>query len=686
MKIIIAEHAGFCFGVKRAVHMAEEAARKGKIYSIGPLIHNKQETTRLKQCGISTFSEEKRNQSVLIRTHGVGPQYYADLEKKGHTIIDATCPHVRKAQMAAKEAQEQGYQIIILGDKKHAEVQGIQAWTGNNAYIIASIKELEDIVELTDNVAVLAQTTEKKEKFAELVDYLQQKVTNLHVLSTICTATQIRQAAAASLALEVEMMIVIGGRHSSNTTKLVEICTTKVPTYLIEEAEELQPCWFQDKLTVGITAGASTPDWIIKEVVNRMEEINRQGQEEIMNKTQKETGETVQEISDLNEQIIIQNYQPGDIIKGTVVKISGDEVLVDIRSKSEGIIPANEFPNHKLDSREQFKLGEEILVEVLNEDKDGNIILSRKSALFTEAMDKLQKAKETGEIIEAPVIEIVKGGLLVDIGIRGFVPASQVERSFVKDFQPYLHKTLRLKVIELDEEKRKAVLSQRVILEEEYQKQRAELWEKIEEGETRTGVVKKIVNFGAFVDIGGIDGLLHVTELGWGRVNHPSDVLQEGDQIEVYVLKVDKEKENVSLSLKQLLEDPWKVAIKKYPLNSIVKGKVMRIMPFGAFVELEPGVEGLVHISKISEKRISRVEEVLSVEQEIDVKIIEVDSEKKRISLSIRDISTDKEKAEYTAYLEQQSPQDTSVTIGELLKKNQDDIIKESQDKTTQEE
>jgi (E)-4-hydroxy-3-methyl-but-2-enyl pyrophosphate reductase len=699
LKIIIAEHAGFCFGVRNAVLTAEKAARNGPVFSLGPLIHNQQETTRLEKLGVKEKIDTKQESSVLIRTHGVGPQVYTKLKKQGQKIIDATCPHVRKAQMAAKEAQEQGYQVFVLGDKNHAEVQGIVAWTEDKAVVIASLEELKKL-ELQDRVALLAQTTETENRFNELISYLQTKVTDLKILPTICSATRIRQAVAAKLAQEVDLMIVVGGQHSSNTKKLTEICQKYVSTYQVEKAQDLQFCWFQNKKKVGVTAGASTPDWIIKEVVEQMEEFKennqgenteeikvenqgetiKQNQEEIEETTSEKTDELTQSTVNLDDQISIQTFQPGDLVKGTVVQVSSEEALIDIGGKSEGVLPVTEFTNYKADLNKELQVGEEILVEVIKKDKEGNIILSRKKAYFNEVMDKLEQAQKAGEIIEAPVTDIVKGGLLVDVGVRGFVPASQVERFFVKDFKEYLQKTLRLKVLELDKEKRKVVLSQRVVLEEEYKKQKAALLSELAEGQTRKGIVKRLTNFGAFVDLGGIDGLLHVSELGWGRVNHPSDVVQEGDEVEVYVLNVDPEKEKVSLSLKELLPDPWQETVKKYKVNSIVTGKIVRIVSFGAFVELEPGLDGLVHISKISKQRIEKVSDVLKVGQEIKVKIMEIDPDKKRFSLSIKDVVADEEETKYASYLQQQDSQDT-VTIGDLIKENQGDIMKNTEQK-----
>lgn len=681
MEIIVAEHAGFCFGVEKAIQAAEKAARREPVFSLGPLLHNKQETARLKKLGIIEKDELMEKGAVLIRTHGVGPQTYELLEKQGSKIIDVTCPHVKKAQKVAREAAEQGYQVFILGDHQHVEVQGIVAWTENKAIVINSLEELKKI-KLKDKVALLAQTTEKETNFNELVAYLQTQPLDLKILPTICSATRIRQKAAVKLAKQVDLMIVIGGRHSSNTKKLKEVCQKYVTTYQVEQADELQPKWFQNKFKIGVTAGASTPDWIIKEVIEQMEEYKMDVQEENMEESSEQnnvvteeavlsqTEETTPNSIDLGEQINIQTFRPGDLITGTIVQVASDEALIDIGGKSEGILPVTEFSNTKVDLCDVLEVGEEITVEVVKKDEEGNIILSRKRAHFNEIMEHLAQVKKANEIIEAPVIEIVKGGLLVDVGVKGFVPASQVELFFVKDFSEYLQKVLRLRILELEPEKGKVVLSQRIVLAEEREKQKAALLKDIEAGQTRKGVVKRLTNFGAFVDLGGLDGLLHVSELGWQRVDHPSDVVQEGQEIEVYVLSVDRDKEKISLSLKELLPDPWQEAIKKYEVNSIITGKVVRIVSFGAFVELEPGLDGLVHISKISKQRIDTVSDVLEVGQEIQAKIMSIDVERKRISLSIKDALIDEEEAKYASYLGHQDTQDL-VTIGDLIKENQ---------------
>lgn len=746
MRIILAEPAGCCFGVERAIRMAEEAIRHKTVFCQGQLIHNSLEVARLEKLGLKAVQNNSLDAdtkgAVLIRTHGASPGEYRTWREQNREIIDATCPFVARAQQMAREAYQEGYQVVILGDPRHVEVQGIKAWTDDTALVVASAEDLEGC-RLPDKAAVLAQTTERQERFHDLVEYLRGRVAELKVLPTICSATMERQKAAALLAQKAGAMIVIGGKNSSNTIKLLQICQQYNPrSYLVENSQDLQQSWFDNIDTAGVTAGASTPAWIIKEVIDKMEDMNEgKGTEldataeeketlqqadnavqyeaeaqaaepqaaepqetepqvtepqaaepqvtepqidepqekEVQEAEQQEaepqaveetaTEEQEAEISSMQDNIDIHSFQPGEVISGKVVKILGDEVLVDIGAKSEGIIPAEELSYRRIDPQELVSVGQEIMVEVLKEDREGNIILSRKNALTEESLQKIEEALQSGSVITAKVIDVVKGGVLVDVGIRGFVPASQIGRGFIEDLSQFLHQELRLKVLELDRNNKKVVLSQRAVLAEEARQKQAELWESLKEGEIREGVVKRLSSFGAFVDIGGIDGLLHVSEMGWGRVNNPAEVVKEGDQIEVEILRVDKLQKRISLSLKKLLANPWDTAGEKYQAGAIIEGKVTRIAPFGAFVEIEPGLEGLVHISQISEKRIGKVEEVLNPGQTIKAKVLEVDTGKKRISLSIKEIGTDAEKKEYDDYLEQQEQND-AVTIGDMMKKN----------------
>ncbi len=629
MKIYVAKEAGFCPGVKRAIKIAEDELLKGPAWSIGPLIHNEQEIERLSKKGLITEQEnivhkpKETNDVIIIRSHGIGSYKQEALISNGWRIVDATCPFVRKAQEIARKSMVEGYQIIILGDSDHPEVKGINEWTDNRAIVVSGESDFQDLV-IENKVAVLSQTTEKEYKFQKLVEYIKTQATEVKVYDTICQASKNRQNSAKEVAEKAEIMLIIGGRNSSNTNKLYELCRSiNNNSYLIEKADEIEPSWLLNKNSVGITAGASTPAWIIEEVIMSIEEKDVQDSQ-----PEQEFAEMI---------LDFKSCRRGDIVRGTVIKVTPDEVMLDIGGKSEGIIPSNELSFRRVDPREFTSIGQELVAEVIKEDKEGNILLSHKRAINEIYIDQIEKAKELGSIICAPVIEVVKSGLLVDLGIRGFVPASQVDRSYVEDLQKYLGQNLRMKVLEFDRRTKKAVLSQRVVLEEEHKNKLEELWSKLSEGQVYLGKVVRLTDFGAFVDIGGADGLLHLSEMSWGRTDKPSDIVSVGDEIEVSIIKIDPTKRKIALSMKALSKDPWDKADEKYQVGLTVKGKVARIAPFGAFVEIEPGLDGLVHISQLSSLRVKKVEDVLQIGQIIDVRVLDIDPTKKRMSLSMKE-------------------------------------------------
>lgn len=669
MKIFLAEYAGFCFGVKRAVEMAEKEVASGPLHTWGPLIHNPQEVARLKEHGIIPIIswEEAKLPKVLIRTHGVGPQVF-DTGKNNNTIVvNGTCPYVTKLQRLAQDLRSKKYQIVILGDINHPEIQGIMGWVNYEAQCINNLDEIQSL-ELDENnsVALLAQTTEPQEKFAQALELLQKRYPKTQGFNTICSATQQRQESALNLAKKVDVMIVVGGFDSANTKKLTKLCQDIVPTYQIERAVQLKKEWLYNIKRVGLTAGASTPHWIIEEVINVMEELK--GQENQGN---------VEEFKDMESAMAeymdygFGEIKRGKVITGTVVQVKNDEVLVDVGGKSEGVIPVAELAYRRIEEPKEFiKVGDRIKVVVLKlEDREGNMILSKRRAEQEESFEKLEKAFENQEIIEAEVVDVVKGGLLVDLGVRCFVPASLMELGFVEDLKQYVGKTYKFKIVDLDSKKKSAVLSRKPILEKESEMLKKQTWNEIAEGQTRKGIVKRLTNFGAFVDLGGVDGLLHVSEMGWARINKPEDIVKIGDEVEVFVIAVDKDKEKVGLSLKKLTLAPWELATEKFPVGSIVTGKVVRIAPFGAFVEVIPGVDGLIHISQISNQRINKVEDALKVGQEVVAKVIELDVEAKKMSLSIKEAVNDKENKEAESFI-QEKQNDINVTIGDAVENN----------------
>lgn len=629
MEIILASNAGFCFGVRAAINKGEKLIEEGKgpIATLGPLIHNPQEVARLESLGIKSYDDidSVQEKNVLIRTHGVAPSVYQEIEKHGHSYYDCTCPKVKRVQQLAREHAEAGYQVLVLGDCKHPEVMAIVGWTNDTAIVFISLDELKGLSLEGKKVCLVSQTTEKLERFEKAVEYLESlSLEELVVQNTICTATRDRQSDASELAAKVDLMVVIGGYNSANTCKLVSICQdVGVATKHVETATELQDEWFEGVNKIGLTAGASTPDWIIREVIDKMEELTmEQGLEQ---------GYGTLEPLNLYE-----------VVTGTVVKINSDEVMVDVGGKSEGVIPIKELSFQKdPDVEEIVKVGDEIQVMVIKmENNEGHMVLSKKRADQEKAMDTLQEKYENGEVIEAKVVSDVKGGVIVDIGARGFVPASHLDTKYVDDIKSFVGNTYRFKIIEFDSnpENRKIILSRRALLEAEEKEAREQLWDKIAEGQILKGRVQRIANFGAFVDLGGVDGLLHISEMGWGRVKQPTDVVNVGDEIEVYVLSADREKGKISLSLKKLIDNPWDNAAEQFPVGAVLTGKVVRIAPFGAFVALADGVDGLVHISQISWEHIDKVEDALAIGQEVQVKVLEVDEDRKRISLSIKDL------------------------------------------------
>lgn len=629
MEIILASNAGFCFGVRAAINKGEKLIEEGKgpIATLGPLIHNPQEVARLESLGIKSYDDidSVQEKNVLIRTHGVAPSVYQEIEKHGHSYYDCTCPKVKRVQQLAREHAEAGYQVLVLGDCKHPEVMAIVGWTNDTAIVFISLDELKGLSLEGKKVCLVSQTTEKLERFEKAVEYLESlSLEELVVQNTICTATRDRQSDASELAAKVDLMVVIGGYNSANTCKLVSICQdVGVATKHVETAAELQDEWFEGVNKIGLTAGASTPDWIIREVIDKMEELTmEQGLEQ---------GYGTLEPLNLYE-----------VVTGTVVKINSDEVMVDVGGKSEGVIPIKELSFQKdPDVEDIVKVGDEIQVMVIKmENNEGHMVLSKKRADQEKAMDTLQEKYENGEVIEAKVVSDVKGGVIVDIGARGFVPASHLDTKYVDDIKSFVGNTYRFKIIEFDSnpENRKIILSRRALLEAEEKEAREQLWDKIAEGQILKGRVQRIANFGAFVDLGGVDGLLHISEMGWGRVKQPTDVVNVGDEIEVYVLSADREKGKISLSLKKLINNPWDNAAEQFPVGAVLTGKVVRIAPFGAFVALADGIDGLVHISQISWEHIDKVEDALAIGQEVQVKVLEVDEDRKRISLSIKDL------------------------------------------------
>ncbi|MBR0368653.1 MAG: bifunctional 4-hydroxy-3-methylbut-2-enyl diphosphate reductase/30S ribosomal protein S1 [Clostridia bacterium] len=628
-RLLLARHAGFCFGVRRAVETAERSA---PAMTLGPIIHNPQVVSRLEGMGVRAIDSPEAATAaskVVIRSHGIGRAEYEALKARGCEIIDATCPFVKRIHDMARRASEDGVPLIVIGEEKHPEVQGILGWTEDTSFAVLTPEDVEALPPL-DKALVVSQTTMVEARFEALCALLKSRIPRLEVQATICPATHDRQSETARIAEQSDAMLVIGGRESSNSRKLFKLASDLCRrTYFIETAAELDGIDFNPSDTIGITAGASTPDCIIKEVVARMNDIEK-----------KVTPEENPEIEAMSDEVIDQTLvqiRPGQVVTGKVVQITEDEVCVNIGYKADGIVKKADL------SSTDVKIDDEIEVEVVKvNDGEGNVLLSQKNIINRKAWDEIVAKQEAGEFVEGVGKEAVKGGLLADVsGIRTFIPASQLSLRYVEKIDEFVGQTMTLKIIEIDKAKKRIVASRKAVLMVEEAEKKKKIWESLEVGSIVKGTVRRLADFGAFVDIGGVDGLVHVTDLSWGRVKHPSDVVSVGQEIDVKILNVDPERERISLSYKQTQPRPWTVAGEKYPVGSVVEGKVVRITTFGAFVELEPGLDGLVHISQCALTRIAKVEDAVNVGDIVRVKVLDVNTEAKRISLSIREVLED---------------------------------------------
>ena len=634
MEICLAKTAGFCFGVDRAVQMTCRLLDEGKkVATLGPLIHNPQVVADLERRGavvVNSPREVPAGCQVVIRSHGVPQSVYDELTALGVPWQDATCPFVAKIHAIARRAGEEGVCLAVAGDKTHPEVQGIVGHTRGETFVFGDLAELQawkGPENPEKRMFVVAQTTFQATKWQECSEFLKKAYTNAEIFDTICNATWARQQEAEDLSRQCDLMVVIGGHHSSNTQKLVAVAAKHTRAVTVETASELQPEWFADVRTAGVTAGASTPSSIIEEVLNSMTEINdSMSFEEMLNASEE------------------KRVHAGSIVKGVVTSISANEIQVDIGAKQTGFVRLSELTDDSSAKVEDLvKVGDELdlIVEKVM-DQDGVIQLSRKKLASRKGMEEIAKAAESGEVVEGDVTEYNKGGVVVNVkGVKVFVPRSQATMRRDEDYTALVGKHVRLVVTECSG--RKIVGSINKVTAEENKARREEFWANVEVGKTYTGVVKSLTSYGAFVDIGGVDGLCHISELSWNRIKHPSEVVSVGDTIEVYVKDIDRENHKVSLGYKKSEDNPWEQLRNNYPVGSVFHAPVVSLTKFGAFVRILPGVDGLVHISEISNERVEKVSDVLKVGDMVDVKLLDVDFDKKRISLSMKALLKDNE-------------------------------------------
>ncbi len=645
MRVTLAKSAGFCFGVSRAVELVEQAASSGKkVATLGPIIHNRHVVARFESLGVRVINapeEALPGEAVIIRSHGVSRDVYERLQNQNVEIIDATCPFVKRIHGIVSRAEEEGALPIIIGTKTHPEVEGIAGWCGA-CQVFENRNELEtwakDHPELRNSsICIVSQTTSTESLWNSCVDFAKKQFTNLKIFDTICKATECRQSEAAQLSRICGAMVVVGDLSSSNTGRLAMICREHCKqVHLVDNASELKPEDFRGVRVVGITAGASTPAWIIKEVYKTMSEITNV--------------EAVQEenFAELLEQSI-KTLNTGDKVKGIVTSIGNTEVQVDLGTKHAGYIPYDEVSTDpSVKPEDVLKVGDEIEVFVVRvNDQEGTVQLSKKKLDGLKVWDDMASWVEEKTTVEGTITEENKGGLVANVqGIRVFIPASQSGIAKGGDMASMVGKTVSMKITEVNRARRRVIGSIRAVTSEARKAAQEKIWAEIENGKKYHGTVKSLTSYGAFVDIGGVDGMVHVSELSWNRIKTPADVVKVGDEIDVYVISFDPEKHKISLGYKTAEMNPWNQFMTNYQVGDVVDAKVVKLMTFGAFAEIIPGVDGLIHISQIADRRIGKPEDVLSEGQDVKVKITDVDAENKRISLSIRALLEDGEDAE----------------------------------------
>lgn len=645
MNIQIAKSAGFCFGVNRAVDLVYELAKnKSHVKTLGPIIHNPQLVEDLSQKGvqiIDTPSEADEQDTVVIRSHGVGQEVYEALSSRHIAYVDATCPFVSKIHKIVRKKSLEGNVIIIAGDKDHPEVLGIKGHSVGETYVIKDENELADVLKnLKENgnkpAVLVAQTTFNTTFWEKCVESAKKLYTNLIFFDTICNATNERQTEAIRLAKENDLMIVIGGKHSSNTKKLKEVCSAYAPTYLIETKDELHDLSLRRFCSIGVTAGASTPAYIIKEVLKTMSEILNNQNEELE-----------EDFAQLFEQSLeTEKLYNGKRVKGIVTTVAPNEVHVDIGAKQAGIVPADELTeNPDLKPTDIVKEGDEIELVVLKvNDQEGIVTLSKKRCDAQAGFDIIKKAFEDGEVLEGIITNVVKGGVLVlSNHTKVFIPASQVSDKRVEDLNTLLKNEVKFKILEVNEKRGRALGSIRAVINEGKKALEEKFWAEVEVGKHYTGEVKSLTSYGAFVDLGGVDGMIHITELAWTKVKHPSEIVNIGDVVEVYVKDLDVERHRISLGYKKSEDNPWVKFEKEYAVGDVVTVKIVSFTNYGAFATIIPGIDGLIHISQIANQRVEKIGEILEIGQEVDAKIIDINFEAKRVSLSMRALLSDDE-------------------------------------------
>ena len=666
-QIILAKTAGFCFGVDRAVNLVYELVNKGeKVCTLGPIIHNAQLVDDLKSKGVKIIddvSQSPEGYTVVVRTHGVEKEVVDELENRKIVYVNATCPFVTKIHNIVKK-QDENTVVLIAGDCNHPEVLGIRSFCNGESFVFKNENELSNILEnhpeLSEkSVICVSQTTFSLKEQKKCKKILEKVCTNCKIFDTICNATADRQSEADEISKKSDAMLIIGGRHSSNTCKLRDTCSANCPSFLIETADELHELDLDAYNVIGVTAGASTPALIIKEVLKSMSEEIKEKEVETTSAVTEEVVETAETADKAAqpavkasadgeasfEELLNESFKENEnskVVTGTVVRITPTEVFVDVPGRKQtGVVAMEDLSSSNISKCEdEVSVGDQIqLVIMKTDDQDGVLKLSKRLFDAVKGWDEIVAAKEADEVLEGVVTAIIRGGVLISTkGTRVFVPASLTGVPRNQELSVLKDATVKFKIIDINPARRRAVGSIKVVADAEKKEKQEALWATLHEGDKITGTVKSLTSYGAFVDLGGIDGMIHISELSWSRIKHPSEVVKVGDTVEVTIKALDEETKKISLGFKNIEDNPWEILKNKYPVGSVVDAKIVSFATFGAFANILPTIDGLIHISQISWDRIKAPQDVLNIGDEVKVKIIEIDFDKKRVSLSIKEL------------------------------------------------
>ena len=654
MSVKVASLAGFCFGVDRAVRRLDEVlekkSEKTTVYTLGPLIHNPQMISHYQKRGVITSgpddieeiyrrTDENHRTVILLRAHGVKKETEEKLreyekDNEYFTVADCTCPYVKKIHRIVESKCDKNTPLIVVGSKEHPEVEGILSYANGKKYVFSSSDELSQTKIPEEEAVVVAQTTQNISEWKKCQKIIKKLCTNPQFFDTICSVTENRQSEVDSLSRNSDIMLIIGGKNSSNSNKLYHIAKQNCPrTYFIENISELPDFSLQPECRVGIAAGASTPMGIIKEV------------ETIMNEKTLMDGENFAELLEQS----FKTLHTGETVKGVITAVSANEIFVDLGTKTTGVISTDELGDDvSSEALAKYKVGDEIEAIVIKvSDADGVATLSRKKIERLQNWSKIVEAYNNSEVLTGKIVDVVKGGVIISVkDVRVFIPASHTGLAKDADLSVLRGTTQKVKIIDLDESRNRAIASIRAVLREEKKAREDAFWAEIEEGKRYEGTVKSIKSYGAFVDLGGVSGMVHITELSWSRIKNPSEVVKEGQKISVYVKSFDKETGRISLGYKAEEDDPWLKFKSQYKVDDVVSCKIISLLPFGAFAEIIPGADGLIHISQIANKKIAKPADVLNVGDTVDAKITEIDDDNRKISLSMRALIEEKEEEE----------------------------------------